>query len=123
MMSSAGGRPSWQAMVSVRSFRRSARIPPAVRGRAGHNLPLRHRRSQPQHDFAVLLGLRGAGLRRSLGQRAFRLAGITPVDIGGVWLFVAAAHLVRCLLVVVVHETSYLARQHEPDIVAGCGVK
>jgi hypothetical protein len=45
------------------------------------------------------------------------------VDIGGVWLVVAAAHLVRCLLVVVVHETSYLARQHEPDVVAGCGVK
>jgi hypothetical protein len=122
MMSSAGGRPSWRAMVCEGSFRRSARIPPSEDtpgitcryDTTGHSLNSRLRRAP---------GLRGAGLRRSLGQRAFRLAGITPVDIGGVWLVVAATHLIRCLLVVLVHETSYLARQHEPDVVAGCGVK
>jgi hypothetical protein len=35
-MASAGGRPSWQAMVSVKNFHRSARALPAARRHAGH---------------------------------------------------------------------------------------
>ena len=51
---------------------------------------------------------------RLLGRRAFCLAVATPVAVGDVvafWLAVASAHLVCCLLVVAVHEASYLARQ------------
>jgi len=35
-MASAGGCPSWQAMVSVKNFHRSVRAPPAARRHAGH---------------------------------------------------------------------------------------
>jgi hypothetical protein len=57
-MSSAGGRPSWQAMVSVRNFHRSARALPAAPGHAGASPDA----TTPQvtasiHDFAVSLGL------------------------------------------------------------------
>lgn len=54
------------------------------------------------------------GLRRLLGRRSFRRAGGTPVAAGyvaAVRLAAALAHLVRRLLVMAVHETSYLARQ------------
>ena len=53
-MSSAGGRPSGQAMVSVRT----SIVPPGpcrhVQTRRAHHLPLRHHSSQPQ--FTTLLG-------------------------------------------------------------------
>jgi hypothetical protein len=60
MMSSAGGRPSWQAMVSVRNFHRSARAPPAARGHARASPAV----TAPQvtasvHDFAGSLGVDG----------------------------------------------------------------
>jgi hypothetical protein len=66
-MSSAGGRPSWQAMVSVRT----SIVPPGLSchppTRRAHHLPLRHHRSQPSlHEFAGSVALR---LTRTTAQR------------------------------------------------------
>jgi hypothetical protein len=69
-MSSAGGRPSWQAMVSIRNFHRSARTPPAAQGHAGASPAA----TTPQitaiiHDFAapLLIAARNPGKLRTLG--------------------------------------------------------
>jgi len=70
--------------------------------------------SSPSARLARYPGREASGLRRLLGRRAFRVAKITLAALGvaaAVWLAVASAHLVRCLLVVAIHETSYLARQ------------
>jgi len=93
MMSSPGGRPSWQAMVSVRSFRRSARVRPVVRGRAGHNLPLRHRRSQPQCTTSQCPGPEGlaSAVRCRLGVRICHLNCEDSADPGTSRVYLEAA--------------------------------
>jgi len=55
-MASAGGRPSWQAMASVKNFHRSARAPPAARRHAGHiNRHYKAQATASINDFAVSL--------------------------------------------------------------------
>jgi hypothetical protein len=63
-MSSAGGCPSWQTMVSVRNFHRSVRALPAARGHAGSSPAATTPQVTPSiHDFAVSLPRRRRGLR------------------------------------------------------------
>src|SRR5450755_2457806 len=89
-----------------------ARLDPDRRSRRPHDRTsvggaALHRPPSPEQRPRLCLSPR---LRR----RSFRRAGVTPVAVGyvaAVRLAVAPAHLVRRLLVVAVHETSYLARQ------------